>query len=86
MNKTTTESSQAALVQTADSLMASVSSLREVMELLLNAEDTVDKTHGLNLRSLTALKHLQVMGNSCHQVYLMHKRTLCSVAVVISLC
>ncbi|XP_028259612.1 laminin subunit alpha-3 isoform X2 [Parambassis ranga] len=59
MNKTTTESSQAALDQTADSLMASDSSLREVMELLLDAEDTVDRTHGLNLRSLTALKHLQ---------------------------
>lgn len=58
------ESTQAVLNQTADSLMSSDSFLREVTVLLLNAEDTVDRTHGLNLKSSTTILRLQVMGNT----------------------
>uniref|UniRef100_A0A671UKA7 Laminin, alpha 3 n=1 Tax=Sparus aurata TaxID=8175 RepID=A0A671UKA7_SPAAU len=44
---------------TADSLMESDSSLRDVAELLSDAEDTVDRTQGLNLKSLTMLQQLE---------------------------
>lgn len=46
---------------TADSLMESDSSLRDVAELLSDAEDTVDRTQGLNLKSLTMLQQLEVI-------------------------
>lgn len=54
------ETNQTVLNQTADSLMASDSSLREVAELLSDAGDTVDRTQGLNLKSHTMLQHLEV--------------------------
>ncbi|XP_071343066.1 laminin subunit alpha-3 isoform X2 [Trachinotus anak] len=53
------ETIQAVLSQIADSLMVSGSSLRELAELLLEAEDRVDRTQGLNLKSHTSLQHLQ---------------------------
>ncbi|XP_047442348.1 laminin subunit alpha-3 [Mugil cephalus] len=43
----------------ADSLTSSHSSLRDVTGLLSNAEDAVDRTHGLNLKSSTTLQQLQ---------------------------
>lgn len=49
---------QAVLNETADSLMDS--SLREMAELLSDAEDKVDRTRGLNLRSRTVLQQLEV--------------------------
>lgn len=52
---------QAVLNQTADSLMASDSTLKEVAELLSDAEDTVNRTQGLNLKSCAMLQHLEVM-------------------------
>ncbi|XP_051232166.1 laminin subunit alpha-3 isoform X2 [Dicentrarchus labrax] len=53
------ETNQTVLNQTADSLMKSDSSLREVAELLSDAEDTVNRTQGLNLKSITTLQHLE---------------------------
>ncbi|XP_036969506.1 laminin subunit alpha-3 isoform X3 [Acanthopagrus latus] len=44
---------------TADSLMESESFLRDVADLLSDAEDTVDRTQGLNLKSLTMLQQLE---------------------------
>ncbi len=55
------ESNQAVLNKTADSLMASDSSLRGVAELLSDAEDTVNRTQGLNLKSRTMLQQLEVV-------------------------
>ncbi|XP_044054261.1 laminin subunit alpha-3 isoform X2 [Siniperca chuatsi] len=52
------ETNQAVLNQTADSLMASDSSLREVAELP-DAEDRVNRTQGLYLKSRTMLQHLE---------------------------
>lgn len=52
---------RAALNQTADSLMASGSSLEELTDLLSAAGDTVDRTKGLNLKNLAALHHLEVI-------------------------
>uniref|UniRef100_UPI0037E6FAA4 laminin subunit alpha-3 n=1 Tax=Semicossyphus pulcher TaxID=241346 RepID=UPI0037E6FAA4 len=49
----------AVLHHAADSLMASLSSLREVAELLSDAEDGVSGTNGLNLKSYTELQHLE---------------------------
>ncbi|KAM8745781.1 uncharacterized protein AB9X84_016867 [Acanthopagrus schlegelii] len=46
---------------TADSLMESDSFLRDVADLLSDAEDTVDRTQGLNLKSLTTLQQLEVI-------------------------
>lgn len=51
---------RAALNQTADSLMASGSSLEELTDLLSAAGDTVDRTKGLNLKNLAALHHLEL--------------------------
>ncbi|XP_062251664.1 uncharacterized protein LOC133960836 [Platichthys flesus] len=48
-----------ALSRTSDSLMVSASSLRELAELLSEAEDGVNRTRSLNLRSHTTLQHLQ---------------------------
>ncbi|XP_070764977.1 laminin subunit alpha-3 [Enoplosus armatus] len=45
--------------QTADSLMASGSSLREVAELLSDAADRVSTTQGLHLESRNMLQHLE---------------------------
>lgn len=50
----------AALKRIADSLMASGSSLEELTNLLSAAEDTVDRTKGLNLKNQAALRHLEV--------------------------
>lgn len=57
------EMKQLILIQSGDSLMASHSAVRELGELLLDAEDRVDRARGLNLKSRTALQELQVMGN-----------------------
>lgn len=57
------EMKQLILIQSGDSLMASDSAVRELGELLLDAEDRVDTARGLNLKSRTALQDLQVMGN-----------------------
>lgn len=51
---------RAALVQTADVLMAYGSLLEELSDLLTSAEDTVDRAKGLNLKSQVALRHLEV--------------------------
>ncbi|XP_031724153.1 laminin subunit alpha-3 [Anarrhichthys ocellatus] len=53
------ETNQSVFNQTADSLMASASSLMEAAELLSDAEDRVDRTQGLNLKGQTALQHLE---------------------------
>ncbi|XP_054875241.1 laminin subunit alpha-3 isoform X3 [Amphiprion ocellaris] len=53
------ETNQAVLNQTADSVMASDFALRDLAEQLLNAEDTVDRTQGLNLKSQTTLQQVQ---------------------------
>ncbi|XP_022072198.2 laminin subunit alpha-3 [Acanthochromis polyacanthus] len=53
------ETNQAVLNQTADSMMASDLALRDLAEPLLNAEDTVDRTQGLNLKSQTTLQQVQ---------------------------
>ncbi|XP_073332501.1 laminin subunit alpha-3 [Pagrus major] len=58
-NMTVVETSPTVLNQTAASLMESDSSLRDVAELLSDAEDTVDRTQGLNLKSLTTLQQLE---------------------------
>ncbi|XP_067453634.1 laminin subunit alpha-3 [Thunnus thynnus] len=50
---------QAVLNQTAASLMASDSSLRDLAELMSHAEDAVNRTQDLNLKSGTTLQHLQ---------------------------
>lgn len=55
------ETKQAVLNQTADSVMDSGSSLRDVSELLSDAEGRVNRTRGLNTKSQTALQHLEVM-------------------------
>ena len=55
---------QAVLNQTAASLMASDSSLRDLAELMSRAEDAVNRTQDLNLKSDTTLQHLQVMSNT----------------------
>ncbi|XP_069378466.1 laminin subunit alpha-3-like [Paralichthys olivaceus] len=49
-----------ALSRTSDSLMVSVLFLMELTELLSEAEDRVNRTQSLNLRSHTALQRLQV--------------------------
>ncbi|XP_039983754.1 laminin subunit alpha-3 isoform X2 [Xiphias gladius] len=54
------ETIQAVPSQTADPLMVSDSSLRELAELLSEAEDRVDRTQGLNLKSHATLQHLQM--------------------------
>ncbi|XP_005479284.1 laminin subunit alpha-3 isoform X2 [Oreochromis niloticus] len=53
------EMKQLILIQSGDSVMASDSAVRELGELLLDAEDRVDRARGLNLKSRTALQHLQ---------------------------
>ncbi|XP_075943399.1 laminin subunit alpha-3 [Anarhichas minor] len=53
------ETNRSVFNQTADSLMASASSLMEAAELLSDAEDRVDRTQGLNLKGQTALQHLE---------------------------
>lgn len=63
---------QLILIQSGDSLMASDSAVRELGELLLDAEDRVDRARGLNLKSLTALQHLQVMGNKAVIGHVIH--------------
>ncbi|XP_070688258.1 laminin subunit alpha-3 [Pempheris klunzingeri] len=50
---------QTVLNQTADSLMDSGSSLREVAGLLTDAGDRVNTTRGLNMKSRTTLQHLE---------------------------
>lgn len=57
---TSEETGQAALNQTAESLMVLDSSLDKVAELLSEAKETVGRTKGLNLKS-TTLQHLQVV-------------------------
>ncbi|XP_056233586.1 laminin subunit alpha-3 isoform X1 [Seriola aureovittata] len=47
------------LSQTSDSLMSSDSALRDLSGLLSEAEDRVDRTPGLNLKSHASLQHLQ---------------------------
>ena len=51
------ETHQTGFSQTADSL-------RDVAELLSDAEDRVNGTQSLNLKSRTALRHLEVMWNT----------------------
>lgn len=54
------DSSQVVLNQTGVSLMDSQSALRSMAELLSDAEDTVSRAQGVNLRSQNTLQHLQV--------------------------
>lgn len=54
------EINQTVLHQTANSLTALVSSLREAAELLSDAGGRVDRTLGLNLNSRTMLQLLEV--------------------------
>lgn len=61
------ETLQASLNQSKHSLMASDSSGRKVAELLLSAEDTVNRTQVLNLKSFRTIQHLQVNEHSCHR-------------------
>nr|XP_033477951.1 laminin subunit alpha-3 [Epinephelus lanceolatus] len=53
------ETNQAVLNQTADSLMASDSALREVAVLLSDTKDRVNRTQSLNLKSGATLQHLE---------------------------
>lgn len=48
------------LKQSADSLMASECSLRRVAEPLSDAEGTLNRLLGLNLKSLSVLGHVEV--------------------------
>lgn len=66
------EMKQLILIQSGDSLMASHSAVRELGELLLDAEDRVDRARGLNLKSRTALQELQVMGNKALIGHVIH--------------
>lgn len=59
--KATAADLQMILKQSADSLMASDSSLRMMSELLAEAADRADRLLGLNLRSLTVLGRVEVM-------------------------
>lgn len=81
------ETLQAVPSQTADSLMASLSSLRELAALQSQAEDRVDRTQGLNLKSYTTLQHLQVVWNALYTVSYMldYKIASCSAILTSSL-
>lgn len=63
------ETIPAVLSQTSDFVMVSDSTLRELAELLLQADGRVDKTQDLIVKSHTTLQHVQVTGHTALNVW-----------------
>lgn len=79
------ETIPAVLSQTSHSLMVSDSTLRELAELLLEADGRIGRTQGLNLKSHATLQHLQVkyctVPNVLYCTFLFDKVTVCGVTL-----